>query len=84
MTTAPALTCRELVELVTEYLEDALAAAERARFEEHLAMCSGCRAHVEQLRLTLHLTGTLTEVALAPQARDDLLGAFRTWRQGRA
>ena len=81
MTFAPGLTCQELVELVTDYLEGALDAVDRARFEEHLAMCSGCRAYVEQLRTTLRLTGTLTEAALSPHLRDDLLGAFRAWRR---
>ena len=84
MRIAPELTCQELVELVTDYLEDRLATDERARFEEHLARCSGCRAYVEQLRTTLRLAGTLTEATLSPQARDSLLHAFRTWRQGSA
>jgi predicted anti-sigma-YlaC factor YlaD len=79
---APGLTCQELVELVTDYLEDALAPADRARFEEHLSMCSGCSAYVEQLRDTVRLTGMLTEDDLSSRMRDDLLGAFRHWRRG--
>lgn len=78
----PELTCQELVELVTDYLEGALSPADRARFEEHLSMCSGCRAYVEQLRDTVRLAGTLTEDDLSPRMRDDLLGAFRAWRRG--
>ena len=81
MTPAPELTCQELVELVTDYLEDALAPAERARFEKHLAMCDGCRAYLEQLRDTRRVVGTLTEDHLTPRTRDDLLAAFRTWRR---
>ena len=84
MATAPDLTCQELVELVTAYLDDALTLQERARFEAHLALCAGCQNYVEQLRETIRLTGTLTEAALRPQAREDLLGAFRAWREGRA
>ncbi len=84
MPAAPALTCQELVELVTDYLEGVLDVVERARFEEHLARCSGCCAYVEQLRLALRLTGTLTEATLSPKVRNDLLGVFRTWRQERA
>lgn len=82
MTPTPELTCRELVELVTDYLEAALAPADRARFEGHLAMCDGCSAYVEQLRETVRLTGMLGEDDLSPQMRDDLLGAFRNWRRG--
>jgi predicted anti-sigma-YlaC factor YlaD len=81
VTSAPELTCQELVELVTDYLEDALTPAERARFEAHLTMCDGCRAYIEQLRDTRRLIGTLTEESLSPRMRDDLLGAFRTWRR---
>jgi anti-sigma factor RsiW len=81
---AAGLTCRELVELVTEYLEGALPASERARFDQHLAACAGCRAHLEQVRLTIELAGRLTEETIPPAARDALLEAFRGWsRPGR-
>jgi anti-sigma factor RsiW len=78
--TAPELTCQELVKLVTAYLEGALTADERARFEAHLALCAGCQGYVDQLRETIRLTGTLNESALRPQVREDLLGVFRAWR----
>jgi anti-sigma factor RsiW len=78
----PEMTCQELVEVVTDYLEGALLPADRARFEEHLATCTGCRNYVEQLRMTLRLAGTLREDHLPPHMRDDLLGAFRAWRRG--
>ncbi len=81
MTPAPGLTCQELVELVTDYLEDALTPDERDRFEAHLTMCDGCRAYIEQLRDTVRLTGTLSEDHLSPRMRGDLLGAFRNWRR---
>lgn len=76
------LTCQELVEIVTDYLENSMSPAERARFEEHLSMCSGCRAYLAQMRRTLTLLGTLPEETIPQQARDDLLRAFRTWKQG--
>ena len=79
--TADALTCRELVEIVTDYLEDALPPSEQARFEEHLSLCSGCRAYLDQMRRTLYALGTLPEETIPQQARDDLLHAFRTWKQ---
>ena len=55
------MTCRELVELVTEYLEGALGADDRARFEAHLRSCAGCRAHVGQMRTTIRLLRQLRE-----------------------
>ena len=51
--TAAELTCREFVELVTDYLEGRMAPADRARFEEHLAICPGCQTYVDQMRETL-------------------------------
>jgi anti-sigma factor RsiW len=77
---ATELECRELVELVTDYLENALPARERARFEAHLAECEGCRRYVEQMRATIGLS----ERAAALQARPDLgalLEAFRGHRR---
>jgi anti-sigma factor RsiW len=79
--TGPEMTCKELVELVTDYLEDALPVPERARFEAHLAECEGCTNYVEQMRQTIQLAGSLTEEAIPAQARDELLAVFRRWKQ---
>ena len=76
------LSCKELVELVTEYLEGALSPAERARFEAHLASCRGCRAYLEQMRWTIRTLGTLTEDSIPAEAKRKLLGTFRAWRAG--
>jgi anti-sigma factor RsiW len=81
--TTTELTCRELVELVTDYLEDALPDHERMRFEDHLTGCTGCRRYLDQMRLTVRAAGHLREDDLSPAARDDLLTAFRTWKQTR-
>jgi anti-sigma factor RsiW len=78
------LECRELVELVTDYLEDALAPDERVRFERHLSGCDGCTAYLGQLRATLRAAGRLTERSLPDGARDRLLDAFRNWKRWRA
>jgi anti-sigma factor RsiW len=75
------LTCRELVELVTDYLEGALSSSELARFERHLDVCRHCRDHVEQLRTTVALAGRVRESDLSPEAEASLLGAFRAWRR---
>ena len=71
------LTCSELVELVSDYLEDALAADERASFERHLAACHGCAAYLAQMRTTIAVAGRLREDDLDPAVRDRLLAAFR-------
>jgi anti-sigma factor RsiW len=75
------LSCRELVELVTDYLEGALSPEDRARFDEHLRVCDGCSAYVEQFRETIRLTGTLREDSIEPAARDALLEQFKDWKR---
>lgn len=71
------LTCKELVEVVTDYLEGRLPAHERSRFEEHLRDCPGCAAYLDQLRQTIRLTRALREEHIPPRVRDELLAAFR-------
>ena len=80
ITRTPDLRCQELVELVTDYLEDALDRRTRRRFERHIAGCPHCTEYLEQIRETVRLTGSLREDQLDPQARDELLAAFRTWK----
>jgi anti-sigma factor RsiW len=75
------LDCNQLVELVSDYVEDALSTEDRQRFEEHLAECDGCVNYVAQMRETIHLTGTLTVDDVTPQVRDELLSVFRSFHQ---
>jgi anti-sigma factor RsiW len=75
------LACRELVELVTEYLEGALSLQERTRFELHLAVCPGCAAHLRQMHETLRSAGRLSERSLSIEARESLLRTFRDWKR---
>ena len=77
------LSCREIVQLATEYLEGALAADERMRFERHIAICPPCRGFLAQMRETRRLSLDVTEESLSPEARDALLGAFRDWERER-
>jgi anti-sigma factor RsiW len=72
--------CIDLVELITEYLDGALAPEARDRVDEHLAGCDGCSAYLEQMRTTIRLTGMLTEDQVTAEARSALLEAFRTVR----
>jgi anti-sigma factor RsiW len=74
------LTCRELVELVTDYLDDALPVAERMRFESHLAGCAGCDRYVEQIRTTVALTRATRALDERPEI-SALLTAFRDDRR---
>ena len=73
------LTCKEVVELVTDYLENALSAAEGRRFERHLKGCSRCVEHLEQLRTTLVILGTLREESLDPGVLRELERRLASW-----
>jgi anti-sigma factor RsiW len=75
------LSCQELVELVTDYLEGALDERHTRAFERHLVGCDGCTQYLEQFRATIRLTGTLTPDDLTSQAESALLQAFRDWRR---
>ena len=77
------LTCQELVELVSDYIEDRLESDERARFERHLGECEGCRAYVEQMRHTISLVGSLTLDSIGADVKERLLAAFRDWKAAR-
>jgi anti-sigma factor RsiW len=74
------LTCQELVELVTDYLEQVLSPEEWARFARHLKICPGCVTYVEQFRQTIALTGAPREQDVPPAARSAMLAQFANWK----
>lgn len=73
------LICQELVEVITDYLEDRMPAERRLLFEEHVAFCSWCRTYLDQMQDTIRATGSLKGDDLSPETRDALLDAFRNW-----
>jgi anti-sigma factor RsiW len=77
------LTCREMVELVTDYLEGRLDGADRERFEAHVAECDACTLYIEQMRMTVTALGHIPPETISPEAERELLGAFRDWRSDR-
>jgi anti-sigma factor RsiW len=79
---APRLTCREIVELLTDYLEGALSEPARARVDAHLTTCPDCTAYVAQMRTTIGLLGRLREDDVPPSVLDELARAFRGWHDG--
>ena len=74
------MTCKELVELVTDYLEGALPDTDRLRFDEHLQGCPFCRTYLDQMRRTIRTLGQLPEEAIAPEALAELMARFKEWR----
>jgi anti-sigma factor RsiW len=78
------ITCRDFVELVTEYLEERLDAESRGRFERHIAACPGCARYLRQIRESTLALGHVTLDTISAEARDQLLAAFRSWRSGQS
>ncbi len=81
---AEPFTCRQLVELVTGYLDGSLSSDEQLAFERHLAICPPCRGYLTEIRHTISLAGELTEETIPPDVRDDMLRVFRSWNATRS
>ncbi len=77
---AESLSCQELVELVTDYLENNLSAHDRDLFEAHIAVCPGCSTYVDQIRQTIRAAGSLADEPVADDTLNELVGLFRGWR----
>jgi anti-sigma factor RsiW len=75
----PEMPCRELVEVISDYLDGALPPRDRLRFDAHLAECPPCTEYVEQFRRTIAVAGRVEPEELSPAMREDLLRAFRGW-----
>jgi hypothetical protein len=80
---ATGLTCRELVELVSDYIEEGLSPAERREFERHLVSCGGCRAYLDQMRASIEITACAEESELPATLRERLLETYRDWKRTR-
>jgi anti-sigma factor RsiW len=77
------MNCRQVVELMTAYLEGALSPGDRARFEEHIAGCDGCGAYLAQMRMTRQVVGKLGDEPIPDEVQQELVDAFRSWRSQR-
>jgi predicted anti-sigma-YlaC factor YlaD len=76
------LNCQEVVELVTDYLEQALLPEMQAKFEAHIAECPGCDTYIEQVQQTIMMLRKLAEQQMFPETKQELLEIFRNWKQG--
>jgi anti-sigma factor RsiW len=77
---ADEMACRELVQVISAYLEGTLPAEDRLRFDAHLEECPYCVNYLEQMRETISTLGELTPDSMAPDKRREILEAFGTWR----
>jgi len=78
------MSCQEIVEVITEYIELTLSEPDRSRFEEHLRVCGPCTTYLEQMRLTIQLVGRIQTDTIPPKNQQDLLLLFRDWKASRA
>ena len=76
------ISCQEVVELVSDYVEQALPAGEAAVFEQHLNFCDGCVWYVDQVRKTMAVVGELRVEDVPEETKAKLMTAFRDWRRG--
>jgi anti-sigma factor RsiW len=74
------LVCQQAIELLTDYLEGTLSRRQRVRLERHLRACPNCSNYLEQIRLTIRISGEIAPEELAPDAVDDLTQLYRRWR----
>ena len=75
------LSCQEVVELVTDYLEQALLPEKRVQFEEHIADCPGCDTYIEQVQQTIVMLRNLAKQPMFPETKQELLEIFRNWKR---
>jgi anti-sigma factor RsiW len=71
------VTCQEVVELITDYLEGALSPERAELFEQHVNFCDGCEWYLDQMRATIAAVGRIDEADMPDELRDRLLTAFR-------
>lgn len=76
------LTCREMVELVGDYVERRLSTWDRVKFQLHLGMCNKCREYVHQLEVTRKTVGQMPEQQMPAEVREEMLARFRDWKGG--
>jgi anti-sigma factor RsiW len=82
MSETTSLSCRQIVDVVTEYVDGALSSADRLAFEQHITICPPCRAYFTQMRTVVRVAGSLSEDDLPEHVRENLREMFRDWRRG--
>lgn len=75
------LTCQEITELVTEYLDGRMSPAERLRFDKHVGLCRHCRAYLGQMRTTVELVGQVPDEPVPNHVMAELRGRFAQWKK---
>jgi len=74
------LSCQQITELITDYLEGRMSFANRMRFQMHVGMCKHCRAYLRQMKATVAAVGRLPDAPIPDEVRDELRKRFATWQ----
>jgi len=74
-------TCREIAELITDYLEGSLTLTQRLRFQMHMGLCFACRNYLRQMKYTVATLRQLPSEPVPAQVKEELMKRFRTWKQ---
>lgn len=80
---SPGLTCRDISQIVTDFLEGAMSATDRERFEYHLSLCPDCVRYVGQMRTTVATLGRVPDEPIPAEIEQKLLERFRDWKIAR-
>lgn len=70
------LSCQDVTELVTDYLEHRLSVRGWLSFQMHVGMCRHCRAYLRQMRLTVATLGSVPAEPIPADVREELLRRF--------
>jgi predicted anti-sigma-YlaC factor YlaD len=70
-------TCRDMSELVTDYLEHVAPLRTRFGMWLHLLQCQACRRYFDQMRRTVRLISRRPPMAPDQQAEEHVLAAVR-------
>jgi predicted anti-sigma-YlaC factor YlaD len=73
------LTCRQMTELITDYLEGRLPWMDRARFRLHVGMCKNCREYLKQMKLSVAVLGAMPVEPVPDDVMEELLARFARW-----
>ena len=77
------LSCQQITEIVTDYLDGRMSLADRMRFQVHLGMCSHCRAYLRQMKATIGSLGHVPDEPMPTDVRDEMRKRFATWNDAR-
>lgn len=78
------LSCKQITEIITDYLEGRMGFAERMRFQMHVGLCKHCRAYLRQMKTTVAAVGQLPDEPMPDDVRDAMRKRFAHWHASKA